>query len=227
MKRAAFVRWRVKTQLLAKKEESTMKKLLIAASIAALALGGTGVASAATITMAFNQPANAFTGGVTGGIVGNFDYNTVTNTYSNWNITSTNSSVQGGATANYTVASSTIDTSGSYLQAAATSATTVAFLLNGATTVPLAYREMIFKFSAGLNTLVYLGDTVTLITGVTKSAEGDQFNTASISGAITLTATAGLPNSPVPVPAAVWLFGSGIMGLVGMSRRKKADALVA
>jgi hypothetical protein len=28
--------------------------------------------------------------------------------------------------------------------------------------------------------------------------------------------------SAVPVPAAVWLFGSGIIGLVGFSRRKKA-----
>lgn len=28
--------------------------------------------------------------------------------------------------------------------------------------------------------------------------------------------------NPVPVPAAVWLFGSGLLGLVGMARRKKA-----
>ncbi len=28
--------------------------------------------------------------------------------------------------------------------------------------------------------------------------------------------------SAVPVPAAVWLFGSGLLGLIGMSRRKKA-----
>jgi hypothetical protein len=28
--------------------------------------------------------------------------------------------------------------------------------------------------------------------------------------------------SPVPVPAAVWLFGSGLVGLVGIARRKKA-----
>jgi len=26
----------------------------------------------------------------------------------------------------------------------------------------------------------------------------------------------------VPVPAAVWLFGSGLIGLIGIARRKKA-----
>ena len=28
--------------------------------------------------------------------------------------------------------------------------------------------------------------------------------------------------SPIPVPAAVWLFGSGLVGLIGIARRKKA-----
>jgi hypothetical protein len=28
--------------------------------------------------------------------------------------------------------------------------------------------------------------------------------------------------SSVPVPAAVWLFGSGLLGLIGIARRKKA-----
>jgi hypothetical protein len=28
--------------------------------------------------------------------------------------------------------------------------------------------------------------------------------------------------SPIPIPAAVWLFGSGLLGLIGISRRKKA-----
>jgi len=29
-------------------------------------------------------------------------------------------------------------------------------------------------------------------------------------------------HTAVPVPAAVWLFGSGLLGLVGVARRKKA-----
>jgi hypothetical protein len=32
-------------------------------------------------------------------------------------------------------------------------------------------------------------------------------------------------SAPVPLPAAVWLFGSGLMGLVGVSRRRKAAAV--
>ncbi len=36
------------------------------------------------------------------------------------------------------------------------------------------------------------------------------------------TATADFTMSAVPVPAALWLFGSGLLGLIGISRRKKA-----
>ncbi len=35
------------------------------------------------------------------------------------------------------------------------------------------------------------------------------------------------PPAVVPIPAAMWLFGTGLMGLVGMSKRKKDQALVA
>ncbi len=31
-----------------------------------------------------------------------------------------------------------------------------------------------------------------------------------------------LTTSPVPVPAAAWLFGSGLLGLIGIARRKQA-----
>lgn len=33
----------------------------------------------------------------------------------------------------------------------------------------------------------------------------------------------GFGQAAVPVPAAVWLFGSGLLGLVGISRRRKAQ----
>ena len=38
-------------------------------------------------------------------------------------------------------------------------------------------------------------------------------------GEVVLSMTA---SSTVPIPAAVWLFGSGLFGLIGMARRKKA-----
>jgi hypothetical protein len=43
--------------------------------------------------------------------------------------------------------------------------------------------------------------------------------TLASNGTLTLTGNAA---APVPLPAAVWLFGSGLMGLVGVSRRRKA-----
>jgi hypothetical protein len=43
----------------------------------------------------------------------------------------------------------------------------------------------------------------------------------------TLTITGNGVTAPVPLPAAVWLFGSGLMGLVGVSRRRKAAVAVA
>ncbi|MGB5179036.1 MAG: VPLPA-CTERM sorting domain-containing protein, partial [Gammaproteobacteria bacterium] len=56
----------------------------------------------------------------------------------------------------------------------------------------------------------------------TFSGLGD-FTEADITGIVF-----GLGTSPdstlpaVPVPAAVWLFGSGLLGMVGIARRKKA-----
>ena len=49
--------------------------------------------------------------------------------------------------------------------------------------------------------------------------------TASLGADGTLT-IAGNGAAPVPLPAAVWLFGSGLMGLVGVSRRRKEAASV-
>jgi hypothetical protein len=44
---------------------------------------------------------------------------------------------------------------------------------------------------------------------------------AAFSANGTLTISGNTTTSPVPLPAAVWLFGSGLMGLVGVSRRRK------
>jgi len=46
------------------------------------------------------------------------------------------------------------------------------------------------------------------------------FNLTTFANIDTLTLKA--VNSLVPIPAAIWLFGSGLLGLVGMARRKKA-----
>ena len=57
-----------------------------------------------------------------------------------------------------------------------------------------------------------------LTTSVTPGMENGPF--PGFNAAFDLTAS-GLVN-PIPVPAAVWLFGSGLLGLVGVARRKKA-----
>lgn len=47
---------------------------------------------------------------------------------------------------------------------------------------------------------------------LTKLADGSFEAVLSVNGSI----------NPVPVPAAVWLFGSGLIGLAGVARRKKS-----
>jgi hypothetical protein len=49
--------------------------------------------------------------------------------------------------------------------------------------------------------------------------------TLGTDGTLTINGNGG-GTAPVPLPAAVWLFGSGLMGLVGVSRRRKAAAAV-
>ena len=48
------------------------------------------------------------------------------------------------------------------------------------------------------------------------------YNIICANGAVLqIDAVASNPPSEIPVPAAVWLFGSGLLGLVGVARRKK------
>jgi len=38
---------------------------------------------------------------------------------------------------------------------------------------------------------------------------------------LNIVSSAGASTSPIPIPSAVWLFGSGLIGLIGVARRKK------
>lgn len=66
------------------------------------------------------------------------------------------------------------------------------------------------------------GDT---IASYAASHAGGEFFAAHVAdftnfGTTTSAFFAGSPASPVPLPATVWLFGSGLLGLVGVARRK-------
>ena len=92
----------------------------------------------------------------------------------------------------------------------------------------------IITSSANLNDSDFLANTgVNYLSPGLRGLEGG--DTVSITGLDTLSVnwSAGSPGdyirvltatspSAVPVPAAVWLFGSGLVGLVGVARRRKA-----
>ena len=61
------------------------------------------------------------------------------------------------------------------------------------------------------------GDTYSLFYTATVP-EDEPYGFANLTYELYLTGTV----SAVPVPAAVWLFGSGLIGLIGVARRKKA-----
>lgn len=104
--------------------------------------------------------------------------------------------------------------------AGATSAFDTNFGLGGASLASLNESVGLFYFArttgtgstAVAATKVQYGNTTGFAT-VTLEADGDfVYNLA------------GAPVSEVPIPAAAWLLGSGLIGLAGMARRRKAAA---
>ena len=90
--------------------------------------------------------------------------------------------------------------------------------------------------SSGLlgSTLDFFYLARTVVSGANSAlATNVQFGNSSGTATFTLaadgTATYNLageaPPSPVPVPAAAWLMGSGLAGLIGAARRRKASAV--
>ena len=69
------------------------------------------------------------------------------------------------------------------------------------------------------------GDTYTLVYSATVP-QGDPSNFGGTKYWLHLTGTVTAAPTVIPVPAAVWLLGSGLLGLVGVARRKKTLAEV-
>jgi hypothetical protein len=66
------------------------------------------------------------------------------------------------------------------------------------------------KYDGVYSVYTYMGDDTSPFSD-SWNREGGRFNTSHIS-----------VYGVVPVPAAVWLFGSGLIGLIGIARRKRA-----
>ncbi len=64
-------------------------------------------------------------------------------------------------------------------------------------------------------------DTYTL-SYTARVPAGDPSGFGNVAFELFLTGTVGAAVSAVPVPAAVWLFGSGLLGLAGVARRRKS-----
>ena len=62
--------------------------------------------------------------------------------------------------------------------------------------------------------------------GIDSNTNSADFNSACItpgSGNISGTGDCSISVSAVPLPAAAWLFGSGLLGLIGISRRRLGE----
>ncbi len=101
---------------------------------------------------------------------------------------------------------------------------------NGLASIPMGGDTANFAADTGIATMACTVDCAVGDTYVLDYAAHVPLNDASgfggVAYALHLEGTVGVlsaytPISTVPVPAAVWLFGSGLLGLVGVARRKK------
>jgi len=80
----------------------------------------------------------------------------------------------------------------------------------------------------GVNPGEYLGITFSLQSGgtfadvISELTTGDLRVVIHVHGFDPSGGSESFVNNPVPVPAAIWLFGSGLLGLVGIARRKRS-----
>lgn len=195
----------------------------ILAPLSLLAFGLT--AHAAPVTWVLNDVTFA-SGEVSGpgpydGVAtGSFTYDADTNTYSNVNITTTGSGIWGTDNCGDSVLC------GTYIRATNLYAplTSTSLQITPTASDPVdstGYYGISFKFDSALTNA---GGTVQLLTSGGTDGEGICKNPDCLpEGAAGVTAFRGFSGgsvSAVPVPAAVWLFGSALIGLVGIRRKK-------
>ncbi len=195
--------------------------------VAVLALASVGVANAATMTLTLTN-SNFLSGGT---LTGAFNYNTLTNTYSNWSLTAdlTNAPAGSADPYTYTTGNSVID-NGVFITSFATSASRVAFYSDLNSVVASSFRELNFKFSAALTTITADGQTLNLL-ATNPGASADTFfdgigqtTVSTLTGGV-LTVSNFDPGVTVPTPAPLWLLGVGGMVLMGFKRRNKAASV--
>lgn len=109
---------------------------------------------------------------------------------------------------------------------------TPGFTLNSSPTINIGSGSIniIFDISSPTNITPFVLDPFNYSVDVGLLSAGDWYITPTfyVDGIFDAQLTTFLPLfsvtevTAVPVPAAVWLFGSGLLGLVGVARRKKA-----
>lgn len=105
-------------------------------------------------------------------------------------------------------------------QSAGTESTTVTYSLNAATKYTMfGVSDLQPADGSAIQLFGFSGN------GGTGVVQSYILGTANLAANGTLTISGGAP--AVPLPPAVWLFGSGILGLVGVSRRRKVTEVVA
>jgi len=88
-------------------------------------------------------------------------------------------------------------------------------------------------FGNGLNNVSTLGQTANLYmlatNGLASGTGGQNLTQAEVYqfANLTLNSSGDLIGTAVPLPAAVWLFGSGLLGLAGIGRRRSVTAVAA
>jgi hypothetical protein len=206
-----------------------MKHKLLTSTIIGAALTVLSIASyAAPITWQLDNVtfASAQTSGVgpfNGTATGSFSYDASTNTYSNVNITTTGSGYWGTGNCGDSALC------GTYIRATDWFSTLSATSLQATPTASdpadaIGYYRISMQFAG--SGLTNAGGTVDLYTSFGTDGEGICATTAcDPTGAGAVSAFRGFSGgsvSAVPIPAAAWLFGSAILGLFGIARRKRA-----